>query len=302
MGTLIQENELTFDTLHEPLFVQKDIQVIIARFDKIHPVVSGNKIYKLHYFLQNALAEGISNIITFGGAYSNHLVATAYACDKLQLNCTGIIRGEKPPVMSHSLNACMAYGMKLRFISRNDYKKITDETFLQQLTEEYGRSVIIPEGGFHPLGAKGAEGIIDAIQHLSASHVCVAVGTATTLAGLLRKSTTQTIAGFPALKGLNDITNRINFLTGHSDQERLQIFNDYHFDGYAKYNSLLLQFMNDFYTNHTIPLDFVYTGKMMYGVYDQVKKDFFPPESKIVCIHTGGLQGNLSLPLNTLHY
>lgn len=292
------------EELHDDLFLQKQVRVSILRLDKIHPQLSGNKIFKLHYFLQEALGSKHSTVLTFGGSYSNHLTATAFACKTLNLKSIGIIRGEKPDHLSHTLEQCINDGMQLKFIPRDEYDKKEDETFIQDLQTEFGDSTIIPEGGYHPLGARGAALIFDLVKDQSFTHIFTASGTATTLAGLLQAAKpAQTIISIPVLKGITDINKRLNFLIGcKSVPENLQIVNDYHFGGYAKKTEALLQFMNHCWLQYSLPLDFVYTAKMMFAVIDLIKNDHFAPGSQILCLHTGGLQGNKSLPLNSILY
>jgi len=301
MKMLFEETGLEFNTLNAPLYIEKKVSVIVARLDKIHPVISGNKLFKLHYFLQGSIMQNLKPVLTFGGAYSNHLVATAYACKEAGINCTGIVRGEMPAVPSHTLQQCKGYGMQLHFISREEYEKKESFQFIEQLTRQFGECIIIPEGGYHPLGAAGAALIMDKISGQHATHVCTAVGTATTLAGLLKNNNgNERIIGIPVLKNLNDIKERLSFL-GCADQiDSLDIFDEYHFGGYAKRTPGLISFMNALFMNHAIPTDFVYTAKMMYAVLDKIEKDFFPEGSQVVCLHTGGLQGNHSLPAGTL--
>ncbi|MEO6252515.1 MAG: 1-aminocyclopropane-1-carboxylate deaminase [Ferruginibacter sp.] len=290
------------EELHDDLFLQKQVRVSVLRLDKIHPQLSGNKIFKLHYFLKEALLSPNRPVLTFGGAYSNHLSATAFACKILHLKSIGIIRGEKPEQLSHTLQQCIDDSMQLKFIPRTEYDQKEHETFIHGLMSEFGDCIIIPEGGYHPLGAKGAALIFDLVKDHSFTHICTATGTAATLAGLLDAATPkQTIISIPVLKGMTDITKRLNFLTGcRSVPENLQIVNDYHFGGYAKKTEVLIQFMNHCWLQYHLPLDFVYTAKMMFAVIDLIKNDHFAIGSQILCLHTGGLQGNKSLPLNSI--
>jgi len=279
--------------------IAQNLQLFVARLDKIHPTVSGNKLFKLHYFLEMAAAKN-KKIITYGGAWSNHLLATAYAANTYGLQSIGIVRGEQPATESLTLQGCQHYGMQLQFESRDFYKEHSNigTHHLIETTD----SIIIPEGGFHSLGAKGARLIRDKMN-LVPTHVCVAVGTATTLAGLLLAAKGEKVVAFPILKNMHDIYDRIAILTNNIPLQNLVVNNEeYHFGGYAKHSNKLFDFMNAFYLNHNIPLDFVYTAKMMYGVIDQLQKGFFPEGSKIICLHTGGLQGNRSLTPGKLIY
>ncbi|MEO6671976.1 MAG: pyridoxal-phosphate dependent enzyme [Ginsengibacter sp.] len=280
---------------------KKNITLSLLRLDEIHPVISGNKIFKLYYFLQKAI-ELNKKIITFGGAYSNHLAATAVACKQSGVQCIGIVRGEKPVTLSPVLLYCSLQGMHLEFISRNKYHQKEENIFHQNLQLKFGDHILIPEGGFSEEGVKGATEIYKHIAGKSYTHICCSVGTATTLAGLLQAADpSQQIVGFSALKNLH-YQERLTRLLKTSLKENYRVIKNYDFGGYAKKSNDLIGFMNTFYEDHHIPLDFVYTGKMMYGVTDLIKQNYFPEKSRIVCIHTGGLQGNSSLMPGVLKY
>ncbi|UEG49134.1 pyridoxal-phosphate dependent enzyme [Ferruginibacter lapsinanis] len=299
---LLNSENIILERLENDLFVRKQIKLSVLRLDKIHPVISGNKLFKLHYFLQEANNSTHKTIITFGGPYSNHLSATAYACKLSGLKSIGIVRGEKPQQLSHTLQQCIADGMHLHFISRELYAQKKALSFAQRLTMQFGEHILIPEGGYHPLGAKGASMIIQFLANSNATHICSAIGTATTIAGLLLGcKANQQIIGVSVLKGMTNIQEDISaIINTTSDLKQLTILNDYHFGGYAKKTPELISFMNDLYDQYQLPTDFVYTGKLMYGIIDSIKKDIFKPGSDIVCVHTGGLQGNVSLPSGTL--
>lgn len=303
---LFDTSKATVDELADELFVQKQVQVFVLRLDKIHPVVSGNKLFKLHYFLEEALTNPKDavqkTVVTFGGAYSNHLSATAYACKQLQLKCVGIVRGEKPMQRSNTLQQCSNDGMQLHFISREEYHLKESSAFLQTIERQFGNCLIIPEGGYHPTGAKGAALIMDLIAEQNFTHICTASGTATTVAGLLLAAKAgQQIIEVPVLKGISDIDDRLKYLIKKNNTEKNPYrFTEYHFGGYAKKTEALLDFMNHCWLQHNLPLDFVYTAKLMFAVIDNLKNNYFAKGSKILCIHSGGLQGNKSLPLGRL--
>ena len=287
--------------IYDDALVRKNITLSVLRLDQIHPVISGNKIFKLHYFLH----EGINfnkKIITFGGAFSNHLAATAAACNDYHLQCIGIVRGEKPVALSGTLLYCSEQGMQLEFVNRDVYNDKVQESFLDALQIKFGDHILIPEGGFSKEGVKGSAEIYSYLAGKDYTHICCPVGTATTLAGLISAANpSQQMIGFNALKHL-DFEERIKHLLGDVSFKNFSLINDYHFGGFAKKTNELINFMNAFYKSHSIPLDFVYTGKMMYGVYDLVSKNSFPANSKILCIHTGGLQGNCSLLPGVLNF
>jgi 1-aminocyclopropane-1-carboxylate deaminase len=292
------------EELHDELFIQKQVTLSILRLDKIHPLVSGNKLFKLYYFLEAAVNSKHKTILTFGGAYSNHLAATAFASKALQLKCIGIVRGEKPEQLSTTLLQCIQDGMELKFITRQQYAEKENDAFINDLKTEFGECIIIPEGGYHLLGAKGAALIMGLIKDNSYTHICMATGTATTLAGILMAAKPeQNIVSFSVLKGITDNKFSINELTGNNeDFKNLLILNNYHFGGYAKKTDELINFINHCWLQYGLPLDFVYTAKMFFGVVDSIKNDTFKKGSKILCLHTGGLQGNKSLPLNSLSF
>jgi 1-aminocyclopropane-1-carboxylate deaminase/D-cysteine desulfhydrase-like pyridoxal-dependent ACC family enzyme len=294
---------ISTDILQDKLFLNKGINLSVLRLDEVHPIISGNKIFKLHYLLEDAIKCGYKRVLTFGGAYSNHLVATAYACKLQGLSCVGIVRGEQPINFSHTLKDCLHYGMQLHFVSREKYDQKDDPAFLNLLSSLYGECCIIPEGGFHCLGAKGAAYIMNYISD-TATHIACAVGTATTLAGLLSAAKNhQQIIAIPVLKGMTDIPERLLYLNGLKySAGNLHIEDKYHFGGYAKKNNELFGHMNEWYAQFKLPTDFVYTAKMMYAIIDMIKHDFFAEGSQIVCVHTGGLQGNVSLGNGILTY
>ncbi len=297
-------SKANIESLAFDLFTKKQVSVSVLRLDKIHPLVSGNKIFKLQCFLDQSLQSSNKTILSFGGAYSNHLAALAFACKTLQIKSIGIVRGEKPSLLSPTLQLCTHNGMQLKFISRDQYSTKDTPAFIQDLQTEFGECIIIPEGGFHPLGVKGASQITDLIPSNTYSHICSAVGTATSLAGIYSAAEkNQTIIGIPVLKGLLDLKDRFKQLLDIFPTDTLlEVFDDYHFGGYAKKTEELIVFMNWCWEEFSLPLDFVYTAKMFYGVVDKISKNHFAPNSHILCIHTGGLQGNNSLPLNSLKF
>lgn len=277
-------------------------EIHMARLDKLHPVISGNKIFKLHHFISLAREKGICRILTYGGAFSNHLAAAAQACHDAGLELTAIIRGEEPKQKSHTLMACEKLGMKLIFVSRDEYTRLTNKTNPQDpvIAED---QLIIPEGGYHRLGMQGTGEIIKYTNGENYSHFCLPVGTATTLAGILYASGPSTrVIGISVLKGSSDIPQRLEALGLIEKMVRADITEGYHFGGYAKGKPELFAFMNDFFKETGIPTDFVYTGKMMYAVRDLIAQGYFPAGSKVLCLHTGGLQGNVSLPTGTLNF
>lgn len=278
----------------------KNIGLEMLRLDKIHPAVSGNKLFKLYHFLNAALTEPRKALLTFGGTYSNHLSATAYATKLLGIRSVGIVPGSDDIPDTLTMQFCKQHGMELQVISRREYRELAEDS--KAAEQKFPGMLIIPHGGFSPWGAHGAAMIASKIPMGHYTHIALAVGTATTLAGILNSNEEPTeVLAFPALKGMKDISQRLSALKV-VPTAKLKVFSDYHFGGFSKINSDLIDFMNQFYRLHHIPLDRVYTAKMMFGIMDLVQKDYFPSGARILCIHSGGLQGNASLPAGTLDY
>jgi 1-aminocyclopropane-1-carboxylate deaminase len=264
----------------------------MLRLDLLHPEISGNKWFKLKYNLEAAKAAGKTHIVTFGGAWSNHIAATAAACQMAGLPCTGVIRGEAAPVLSLTLQQAQRYGMQLHFISREAYRQ-KEQTNWEQL---FPGSFIIPEGGHNAAGAKGCKEILPLVPYQSFTHIACAAGTGTTLAGLINSAlSTQEVLGFPVLKGAGYLQQEVEQLLEHPVQVQWRLLHDFHQGGYARVTPELTAFINTFYRETQIPLDIIYTGKMAMGLQQLVQQGYFPTGSRILLIHTGGLQGNLSL-------
>ena len=283
--------KITTDKIQDPFLQEKNIQFDVLRLDKIHPVISGNKWFKLKYHLDNFNAVNYNGILTFGGAWSNHIVATACACYLKKIKSIGIIRGEKPPHLSTTLLEASNYEMDLKFISRDRYAQKNSNEFLESVKKEFPGYYIIPEGGAGKEGEKGVGEILLFADEKNYTHMACAVGTGTMFNGIREAaSADQNILGFVVLKGW-EAENKTN---------NTEMFLNYHFGGYAKYDQVLIDFMNDFFSRTNIPTDFVYTGKLAFALFDLIKKDHFPPGSKILMIHSGGLQGNASLQKGSL--
>lgn len=268
----------------------KHVELFIKREDKIHPFVSGNKYRKLKYNLLEAKKQGLKTLLTFGGAYSNHIAAVAAAGKGLSFETIGIIRGEELESKisgNPTLNFAKKNGMQFKFVSREVYRTKTSESFIEKLNNEFGDFYLIPEGGTNDLAVKGCEEILaDVINDYD--YICCSVGTGGTISGLINCSKlSQQVLGFPALKGgflQQDISKFV-------ERANWKLISDYHFGGYAKTNEDLIRFINQFKKEQEIPLDPIYTGKMMFGIFDLIKKDYFPIGSRILAVHTGGLQG-----------
>ncbi|MDG1529007.1 MAG: pyridoxal-phosphate dependent enzyme [Polaribacter sp.] len=278
-----------------PLLEEKKVELFIKREDKIHPFVSGNKFRKLKYNIQEAKKEKQKTILTFGGAFSNHILATAVAGKLAGLKTIGVIRGDElandfQKTLAHNSTLRQAYenGMQFHFVSREIYREKKSELFLNSLKQKFGNFYVIPEGGTNDLAIKGCEEILSE-KDSKFDVICVAVGTGGTISGLINSAKNhQRVIGFPALKG-DFLQQEIERLT--TKRENWSLLNGYQFGGYAKYNETLISFINQFYEATNIPLDPIYTGKMLFGIVDVIKKDYFSENSKILIIHTGGLQG-----------
>ena len=285
--------------LTNPLFSEYDVTASIVRLDKIHPVISGNKWFKLLGYITDARTKGFNTIATFGGAYSNHIHATAAICKLEGLNSVGFIRGEEPELYSQTLLDAKEQGMNLVFLSRTDFQLKN----LDILKERFPGYYFIRDGGYGTLGTEGVKRVFDWIPS-DTDFIVASCGTGTTLAGLIRYALPhQQVIGINVLKGYEAIKTDIqNILPTEIKYNNWKIFNEYHFGGYAKKNADLIKFMNHLWEVDLIPTDFVYEAKMMYALIDMIKKNQFSAGSKIVAIHGGGLQGNRSLPEGLLHF
>lgn len=266
------------------------IELFIKREDQLHPVVSGNKFRKLKYNLNAAKDQSKKILLTFGGAFSNHIVAVAGAGKEFGFETIGIIRGEEIQEKINenpSLAVAQQFGMKLVFVSRDTYRLKETPEFLEKIQSQFGDFYLLPEGGTNKLAIKGCEEILSD-DDIKFTHICASIGTGGTISGLINSSAPhQNIIGFSSLKGdflQNDIAKFAN-------QMNWSVNCEYHFGGYGKVTNELIEFINSFYLEHAIPLDPIYTGKMMFGIFDLIQNNYFPINSKILAIHTGGLQG-----------
>lgn len=268
----------------------KGISLVIKRDDLIHPFVSGNKFRKLKYNLLQAKAENQSVLLTFGGAYSNHIAAVAFSGKENGFQTIGIIRGDELADKIESnptLNFAQKCGMQFEFVSRETYRLKTEESFLEQLQQKYGAFYLIPEGGTNAFAIQGCEEILTP-EDASFDYVACAIGTGGTISGLINSVLPhQKVLGFPALKG-EFLQDEIRKFVHH---ENWELITDYHFGGYGKVSPDLIDWINGFFAQTQIPLDPVYTGKMVFGILDLIAKNYFPENANILLIHTGGLQG-----------
>lgn len=268
----------------------KNIQLFIKREDLIHPFISGNKYRKLKYNLHEAQRQQKTTLLTYGGAFSNHIAATAYTGKLNGFNTIGVVRGEelKDKIETNpTLVFAKKNGMDFHFVSREVYRKKTNPKFQNNLKMKFGDFYLIPEGGTNDLAVKGCEEILDK-ETSCFDYICTCVGTGGTISGLINASEKhQKILGFPALKGGFLQEDIRKFAT----QNNWDLVTDYHFGGYAKINADLVSFINDFKSQYGIQLDPIYTAKMLFGLVDMIAKGQFKEGVKILAVHTGGLQG-----------
>lgn len=281
-----------------PVLKENHVELHLLRLDQLHPIISGNKWFKLKYNIQQAIEQNIDTLISFGGAHSNHLAAFSYACKINGFKSVVVIRGIfNEQEYSPTIRFLKENNSILEFVTRQVYKEKNELHFINQLLKKYTNALIIPEGGNNYLGIKGASDIGNLITQ-NYHYVCVPVGTGATFKGLLLNNNAyySAVIGFSSLKGTDSLTPEVEKLVSSNKSMRTyQIIGDYNFGGFGKYNQKLLQFIEWFYYRTAIELDMVYTAKMMYGILDRVEKGFFKKHTKIVAIHTGGLQGNFNL-------
>lgn len=286
MATPLQE-------LTDPIFPEKQVRVFMKRDDLIHPLVSGNKWRKLKYNLQAAKAAGQTTLLTFGGAFSNHIFAVAAAGKEYGFKTIGIIRGEETSADNSTLSFAKSCGMQLHFITRTSYREKETPGFISNLHQQFGDFYLLPEGGTNIHAVKGCEEAVREIE-IHYDYLCCSCGTGGTIAGLIAGDNGKNkVLGFSALKGMHDLEQKIEKLvTEYSGRQftNWSVNHDYHFGGYAKVNEELLSFIREFYSAQNILTDPVYTGKLMFGIFDLIRNNFFFRGATIVAIHTGGLQ------------
>ena len=290
-----------FETIAQNILDQQinfhDITLIIRRLDLVHPQISGNKFFKLKYNFLEAKRQGYQHILSFGGAYSNHIAATAFAAQQFGFQSVGVIRGEE--LADRPLNPTLAtaqeFGMQLHFVSRDEYRRKQQPEYLAELARQFPEHYVIPEGGTNALAIQGCQEILKD-SDAQFDVICCAVGTGGTISGLIEASHAhQQILGFSALKG-SFLKDEVAQLTKKTNWN---ILDDYCCGGYAKTSAALVQFIRDFEAEFSIPLEQVYTAKMLMGIFDLIEKNYFPARSKLLVIHSGGLQGR-NIPFNSI--
>ncbi len=299
--TFTLDRSTPLQRITDPLFDLRGVQVFIKREDLLHPIVSGNKWHKLKYNIERARQEGYRTLLSFGGAYSNHLHALAYVGRKEGFQTVGIVRGEPRDPLNETLRFVTEQGMIVDYVSRASYRQKTSESFLRKLLDKYGRSYILPEGGCNRLAVKGCSEIISSMS-TPFDVICCACGTGGTLAGLVvGLQEGQRALGFSVLRADGLHRREVKaFLSEwpavlHNDWE---VCGDYHLGGYAKVPGVLRNFILEFEEKHGIPIEPIYTGKMLYGLYDLIHKGYFERGATIVALHSGGLQGRRSALAN----
>jgi len=272
-----------------------NVSLFIKREDQIHPFISGNKYRKLKYNILEAQKQNKKTLLTFGGAYSNHISAVAFAGKEYGFKTIGIIRGEelgndleKTLQQNITLRTAQNDNMQFKFVTRSDYRLKHTSMFITDLRKEFGDFYLVPEGGTNTLAVKGCEEILKPNDD-EFDVICCGIGTGGTISGLINSAKAhQKVLGFPALKG--------DFLQKEIEQYTIQnknwsLIKDYHFGGFGKIDEELVNFINHFKQETSIPLDPIYTGKMMFGIVDLIINGYFKKGTKILAIHTGGLQG-----------
>jgi 1-aminocyclopropane-1-carboxylate deaminase len=291
----VQSYDIPLQQINDSIISKYNVRLFILRADLNHHFVSGNKLFKLKYNIEEARKRNENTLLTFGGAFSNHIAATAAAGQESGFKTIGVIRGEREEKLNPTLQFATEQGMLLHYISREEYKQKHSPQFLDFLKSRFKDFYLIPEGGAN---VKGIEGCREIRNHFQIPFDVIACpcGTGTTLSGIiLSLKKNEKAFGFQVLKGEKYIRNEVKkWLSefNNTDENNWEIIEDYHFGGYAKRKAELIAFNENFEKENNIPLDFIYTGKMMFGIYDLIKKGFFKNGETIIAVHTGGLQGN----------
>lgn len=289
----VDETKIFIQPLPDFVSEQQDIQVSMLRLDTVHPFISGNKWYKLKYNISAALDAQKNSLLSFGGAYSNHLIATAAAAHSAGMGAIGFVRGlQDEQNLNPVLTQCKEYGMALYFISREAYATKEDADFLNRLQLQFPEAWIIPEGGANPAGRKGA-GEISTFVSSDFTHVILSTGSGTTFTGLRNAlPAAQSLLGFAPMKGGIYLQHQIIQFLDPGKNTNWSLTDRFHFGGFGKMNDSLQDFMSSFRQQYNFSLDRVYTAKMMAGLQQLLRENAFPARANILCLHTGGLTGN----------
>jgi 1-aminocyclopropane-1-carboxylate deaminase/D-cysteine desulfhydrase-like pyridoxal-dependent ACC family enzyme len=292
---LLIYNPTPIQEIHSKSLAAAGVRLLVKREDLNHPYISGNKLWKLKYNLEEVRRKLLKVVITFGGAYSNHIYATAAAAKESGLKSIGIIRGEETLPLNSTLTFAKQCGMDLHYVSREEYRNKNEKTFIENLHNRFGDFYLIPEGGSNSLAVKGCAEFAQTLNDVDFNYCCLPVGTGGTIAGIiagLKKE--KEIIGFPVLKGGEFLQTEIeNFLKEFSNDsyQNWKLDTTYHHGGYAKATPELLAFIKMMRDEHNLPLESIYTGKLLWAVMDYVVKGEFKKGSTILVLHTGGLQG-----------
>ena len=271
-------------------YLNNEIEVFIKRLDLIDPFISGNKLFKLKHNVDRALLEEKNMLITFGGAFSNHILATAAYAKKKNIDCLAIVRGEEYSELNPLLALAKEYGMNFCFVSRKEYAKRNDNNYISELIRKYKKAFIVPEGGNNKLGVLGAEEILET-QDKSFDYIICPIGTGATLSGIVNSSNrSQKVIGINCINDTKDVNKNISQKTNKNNWE---IINEFNFGGFAKFDNLLTEYLKKFKLNYKITLDLNYTTKMFFGFEKLIERRYFHRKSKVLLIHTGGTYGNL---------
>jgi 1-aminocyclopropane-1-carboxylate deaminase len=306
------QNEASYQVLNHPICTQNGVSIHVKRLDLVHPHIQGNKWYKLKYNIERALAAEHKTLLTFGGAWSNHIYATAAAGKIAGLRTIGIIRGEEPTTYSNTLLFAKEQGMELNFVSRLDYEERATEEFKAWLHDQYGAFHLVPEGGSNYYGVNGCMEILSDDDLHNFDTAACACGTGATLAGMLLSAKSKLhFIGFSALKGgdflRDEVIKHIEYFLMDRElaeeyREQFTIETAHHFGGYGKWTKELIEFITDIETTYNLPLDQVYTGKALYGLLKKIEQGEIKQGSNVLFIHTGGLQGRMGCePLSLLN-
>ncbi len=294
-------------------FSNHKVEFDVLRLDQIHPVISGNKWYKLRYYLKEAKQINATTIASFGGPYSNHIVALAFAAKLAGLNSIGYVRCNEGEPITSSMQEAMSYGMEIKYLGRTAFQEKKTNLLFENETSKQTETYFIDEGGYGTIGAKGASTIIsdwgnDNLNKLESNpmhaydYIVCAVGTGTMIAGIINAANAnQIILGIPVLKNEGSISQEIKYLLENKNSN-FELQHDYHQGGYAKTTPEQIQFMNKLWDQAKIPTDIVYTGKLFYAIDQLLQKNYFKTGTKALIIHSGGLQGNRSLEKGLLHF
>lgn len=271
---------------------KRRLKLLVKREDLNHPFVSGNKWWKLRYNLEDFQKSGCRGLLTFGGAFSNHILATAAAAKEIGCESVGIIRGERPSTDNSTLQFAEHCGMQLHFIPRTEYRQKTSPEFIQHLNERWPEFFVLPEGGTNDAAIKGCAEFADTkLSSIESDFVCVPIGTGGTMAGMVTGlKDSRNVLGFPALKDHATNYAELRQLISATGYQRWSLLTDYHFGGYAKSSAVLDEFISKMKSEHDLPLEPVYSGKMFFGIFDLAAQGFFPEGSTILALHTGGLR------------